>query len=92
MVSLILVGIPEKRNIMVQALAVPRFRESWWEFFEVEKCLPKLAGGNVARWVIEQAEGHNIRLIHTRNYLPLKTAFHADWLLVQETERTVALV
>jgi hypothetical protein len=89
---LILIGTPETRNIMVQALAVPRFRESWGEYFDIEKCLPKIAGGNVARWAIEQAKVHDIRLVHTRNYVPLKTAFHADWLFVQEGEIAAALV
>jgi hypothetical protein len=92
MSSLILVGMPETRNIMAQALAVPRFRESWWEYAEIEKCLPRIAGGNVSRWVIEQARDHDIRLVHTRNYIPLKTAFHADWLLVQEAQMVAALV
>jgi hypothetical protein len=31
-------------------------------------------------------EQHDIRLVHTRNYIPRQTAFYADWLLFREDE------
>ena len=34
----------------------------------------------------DQSKEHVIRRIHTGNYVPKQTAFHAEWLLFQEDE------
>ena len=92
MSSLILVGMPERGTSWFRHWLCLDSASHGGSFTRSRNACPRSLGGNVSRWVIDQARGHDVRLVHTRNYIPLKTAFHADWLLVQETELAVALV
>jgi hypothetical protein len=46
--------------------------------------LEKLAGRRCAAWVKSQKDRDKIGLVETRNYIPLKTAFYATWLVFEE--------
>lgn len=45
--------------------------------------LSKLVGRRCAAWVNEH--GNEIELVSTRNYVPLKTSFHAYWLAFHDS-------
>jgi hypothetical protein len=82
MVSLVLIGSPESLNIPYFAIPSPSSRESTWFYTRKKsKSLSELLGGNACRWVIEKQKTHDIRRICTRNYIPIKTAFYAQWLV-----------
>lgn len=87
MVSLTLIGTPEELNIPYFAMPSPSSKETSW-FYPGTKSKPlsELLGGNAYRWVIEKQKIYDIRRICTRNYLPIKTAFYANWLVFFDDE------
>ena len=61
----------------------PPCRRRTWGYGKMETaCL----GAQCAQWILTRGKEHNIRLVHTRNYVPRQTAFYADWPLFQEDE------
>ena len=56
---------------------------SWWGYGKIETAR---LGAQCVQWILTRRKGHNIRLIHTRNYVPKQTAFYAYWLSFQEDE------
>jgi hypothetical protein len=83
MTSLVLIGRPKSLHIMIQAIAASSSRESRWGYGEMETAR---LGAQCVQWILTRGKEHDIRLVHTRNYVPKQTAFYADWLLFQEDE------
>lgn len=63
----------------------PSSKESSW-FYPGKKSTPlsELLGGNAYRWVVEKQKTYDVKRICTRNYIPLKTAFYANWLVFKD--------
>ena len=80
---LVLIGRPKSLHIMAQAMAAPSARDSHWGYGKIKNAR---LGAQCAQWILTRGKDHNIRLVHTRNYVPRQTAFYADWLLLQEDE------
>lgn len=85
MTSLILIGTPEALNISCLAMASPSSKESNW-FYPKKKSTPlsELLGGTPYRWVAEKQKTHDIKRICTRNYIPVRTAIYANWLVFND--------
>ena len=52
----------------------------------------KLVGRRCAAWVNARLERDVIELIHTRDYIPLQTAFYAKWLLFRDEAAATAFL
>ena len=74
---LVLINRPEYLNIPYFAMPHPSSRENSLSRLDLNR-LSKMVGRRCADW-LEEHRGQ-IELITTRNYIPLKTAFHANWL------------
>ena len=85
---LILLGTPRDLNIPYFAMGAPSSRENSIVRLGIVG-LEKLAGRRCAAWVKSQKDRDKIGLVETRNYIPLKTAFYATWLLFQEDAKSV---
>jgi hypothetical protein len=85
MVYLVLIGKPQSLNIPYFAMPSSSSRETCW-FYPNKKSKPlsEILGGNAYRWIVEKKKNHDIRRICTRNYIPIKTAFYANWLVFKE--------
>src|SRR4051812_15227185 len=73
----VLVDGPKYLNIPYFQMPDPSSREDQCTPLDLMQ-LPKLVGRRCAAWVTERRS--TVRLIRTRNYLPLKTSVHAHWL------------
>ncbi len=87
---LILLGIPRELHIPYFAMGVPASRESRVARLDIESDLVKLVGRRCAAWVEARLERDVIELIHTRDYIPLQTAFYAKWLLFRDEAAATA--
>lgn len=85
MFSLVLIGAPQELNIPYFAMPLPSSKESSW-YYPGRKATPlsDLLGGNTYRWVVDKQKKHGIKRICTRNYIPIKTAFYANWLVFND--------
>ncbi len=73
-------------------MGVPASRESRVERGNIESDLVKLVGRRCATWVRARLERDVIELIHTRDYIPLQTAFYAKWLLFRDEAAATAFL
>ena len=80
---LVLLGTPRDLNIPYFAMGAPSSRENGVVRLGIVG-LEKLAGRRCAAWVKSQKDRDKIGLVETRNYIPLKTAFYATWLVFQD--------
>ena len=80
---LVLLGTPRDLNIPYFAMGAPSSRENSVVRLGIVG-LEKLAGRRCAAWVKSQKDRDKIGLVETRNYIPLKTAFYATWLVFEE--------
>ena len=80
---LVLLGTPRDLNIPYFAMGPPSSRENSVVRLGVVG-LEKLAGRRCAAWVKSQKDRDKMELVETRNYIPLKTAFYATWLVFEE--------
>ena len=83
--QLILLGTPRELHIPAMAMAFASSQE--------ERVIPKglqevvkFAGRKCHAWLQARHDGNSIRLIETKNYVPLQTAFYATWLVVRDGE------
>jgi hypothetical protein len=72
----VLVDGPTYLNIPYFQMPDPTSREDQYTPLDLIQ-LSKLVGRRCAAWVNEHS---TVRLVRTRNYLPLKTSVHAHWL------------
>jgi hypothetical protein len=83
MTVLVLISRPKSLHIMIQALAAPSSRESGWRFGRIDTTR---LGTRARQWLLAARQQHDVRLVHTRNYIPRQTAFYADWLVFRDDE------
>ncbi len=89
---LILLSDPCDLNIPYFAMPVPASRESCVERLNIESDLIRLVGRRRAAWIKARLERDVIELVHTRDFVPPKTAFYAKWLLFREEAAAAAFV
>ena len=77
MTSLILVGRPETRHIMVLAMAAPAVRERQWGDYPLDDSLSRIVSGHVSRWILARRGEQDIEVIWTRNYVARQTNLYA---------------
>ena len=86
MMSLILVGRPETRHIMVLAMAAPAIRERQWGDYPLDDSLSRIVSGHVSRWILARRGEQDIEVIWTRNYVARQTNLYAKWLLFRNPD------
>ena len=89
MTSLVLIGRPKSLHIMAQAMVATSARESRWGYGKMETVR---LGAQCVQWILTRGKEDDIRLVHTRNYVPKQTAFYAEWLLFLEDELASAFL
>jgi hypothetical protein len=80
---LILLGTPRELRIPYYARGASRIQESSFTRLDMDRELTKLAGADCAVWVKARHDQEKLRLVETRNCLPLQTAVYAQWLLFE---------
>ena len=80
---LILLGTPRELNIPYFAIGDPQSRENAITPLGIDGKLSKLSGRRFTAWINGRKNQDKIGLIETRNYIPPKTAFYAEWLLLE---------
>jgi hypothetical protein len=86
---MILLGTPRELNIPYFAIGDPASRENGVTRLGLDSELRKLVGRRSLAWIDARKNQAKITFVETRNYVPLKTAFYAEWL-VFETEAMCA--
>jgi hypothetical protein len=82
MAVLILVGTPKTLNIPYFAMGSSTARANTWKITKKE--VTHTIGGNGTRWIDDEKRRSKILMIETRNYIPHKTAFYANWLVFSD--------
>ena len=89
---LILLGTPCDLHIPYFAMPDPRSRENNVTRLNIESDLVKLVDRRCAAWIKARLAGDVIELIHTRDYIPPRTAFNAKWLLFRNEPAAAAFL
>jgi hypothetical protein len=75
-----LLGTPRELNIPYFAMGAIQSRENYATSLDLDGKQSKLAGHDCIVWANARKDRDKIALIETRNYIPPKTAFYAQWL------------
>ena len=79
--QLILLGTPRELHIPAMAMPSASAREDRASAQDLSE-VAKLAGRKSLAWIQARQDRGSIKLIGTRNYVPLQTAFYANWLVI----------
>lgn len=79
--QLILLGTPRELHIPVMAMPSASVREDRASAQDLSEVV-KFAGRKSLAWIQARPDRGSIKLIGTRDYVPLQTAFYANWLVI----------
>jgi hypothetical protein len=80
---IILLGTPRELNIPYFAMGSSHAKENCITRLGLDNKLSKFMGRRCIAWINARKNQEKITFVETRNYVPPKTAFYADWLLLE---------